>query len=136
MSFIHTTSTASSQPADVKARYSKLPVEALGQESPPLFSLGIQCKKKGAVSLQKHSIIAWAVYVHGRHFNLTERTPPVHVIGDTRPSPFCPTQPDIVTMLSSMIAMLRCALAAWAGSLCCRRLVFAHFDWFYILGTK
>ncbi|KAG8757108.1 hypothetical protein FRC11_004794 [Ceratobasidium sp. 423] len=58
------------------------------------------------------------VYVGGHHFNVSERTPPVQVIGGTQVASFLPMQSDIVTFLSSIIAILKCALAAWAASLC------------------
>ncbi|EUC61172.1 transmembrane protein, putative [Rhizoctonia solani AG-3 Rhs1AP] len=58
------------------------------------------------------------IYIEGHHFNLTERSPIVNVLGGTRVAPFLPMQSDIVTLLSGMIAILKCTLGAWIASLC------------------
>ncbi|KAH7320559.1 hypothetical protein B0J17DRAFT_293893 [Rhizoctonia solani] len=56
-------------------------------------------------------------YVQGRHFNATERTPPVNAIEGTLKAPFNLLQSDVVTILSAMMVVLRCALVAWGTSL-------------------
>ncbi|KAH7320561.1 hypothetical protein B0J17DRAFT_723831 [Rhizoctonia solani] len=119
-------------------RYSKLSYAPFSLESPPSSNAETFWKTEDTMLIQKQSLMKWintvwtlaihfilsvgvAIfvlnYVQGRHFNLTERTPLVYVISGTRVSPFYPTQSDIVTLLSSIIAILRYALAAWAGSL-------------------
>ncbi|KAL5639017.1 hypothetical protein ACGC1H_003406 [Rhizoctonia solani] len=126
----------------MNARYSNLPYMASDLTSVPLNkSETAPDKSNGEIvtTARRHSFMAWAsavwvmiahlilsagvtifvlAYVEGHHFNLTERSPVVQVLGGTRVAPFAPLQSDIVTFLSSIIAVLKCALAAWAASLC------------------
>ncbi|KAJ1303718.1 hypothetical protein OPQ81_008143 [Rhizoctonia solani] len=127
----------------MEARYSNLshmPFESTLDRWPKDQMLPeTRSKDEGATMAQKNSLIAcispvWTlvvhcilsvgvtvfvlVYVQGRHFNVTQRTPIVQVDGGTRVAPFLPMQSDIVTLLSSLIAILKCALAAWTGLLC------------------
>ncbi|CUA72819.1 Transcription-associated protein 1 [Rhizoctonia solani] len=126
----------------MNARYSNLPYmtsELISVRLTDNETLPNKWDSERAAVDQKHSFMAWAsaawvmiahftlsigitifvlVYVEGHHFNLTERYPVVRVLGGTRIAPFAPMQSDIVTLLSSMIAVLKCALAAWAASLC------------------
>ncbi|CAE6385756.1 unnamed protein product [Rhizoctonia solani] len=57
-------------------------------------------------------------YIDGRHFNLTERSPSVITIEGPHATPFLLTQSDTVTIISSIVAVLKYALTAWAASLC------------------
>ncbi|KAH7320360.1 hypothetical protein B0J17DRAFT_724041 [Rhizoctonia solani] len=63
-------------------------------------------------------------YVHGRHFNVAERTPPVDVVEGRLKASFYLLQSDIVTINSAVIVALRCALMAWGASLIWRVAVF------------
>ncbi|KAH7320566.1 hypothetical protein B0J17DRAFT_772984 [Rhizoctonia solani] len=112
-----------------------IPISVRDNEVPP----DTNWRGDGAIMPSKSSLVAWAsavwvmvahfilsvvvaifvlVYVADHRFNLTERSPLVQVIDGTRVAPFMPMQSDIVTFLSSMIAILKCALTAWAASLC------------------
>ncbi|EUC61173.1 transmembrane protein, putative [Rhizoctonia solani AG-3 Rhs1AP] len=64
------------------------------------------------------------VYVEGSYFNVTERTPLVQVLGGTRATAFRLMQSDVVTFLSGIIALLKCALTTWTASLCWRVAIF------------
>ncbi|KAL5639003.1 hypothetical protein ACGC1H_003392 [Rhizoctonia solani] len=64
------------------------------------------------------------VYIEGSYFNVTERTPLVQVAGGTRATAFRLMQSDVVTLLSGIIAILKCALTAWTTSLCWRVAIF------------
>ncbi|EUC60982.1 transmembrane protein, putative [Rhizoctonia solani AG-3 Rhs1AP] len=105
---------------------------------PSLSSTETSWQKEGITVAQTRTLMTWMgtvwtlamhcvlsvgvtifllAYVEGRHFSPIERSPVVHVVGGTRLAPFCPMQSDIVTILSSIIAILRCALSAWIASL-------------------
>ncbi|CAE7155111.1 unnamed protein product [Rhizoctonia solani] len=95
-----------------------------------------------AWTLVMHGILSVIVtiflfgYVDGRYFSPIERSPLVQVVGGTRLAPFCPMQSDIVTILSSMIAILRTALSAWIASLSCGKLLFAYPNGLRMLDAK
>ncbi|KAH7320564.1 hypothetical protein B0J17DRAFT_772983 [Rhizoctonia solani] len=57
------------------------------------------------------------VYISGRHFNISDRSPLVNIAGGTRDTPFLPAQSDIVTIVSSIIAVLKYTLVAWVATL-------------------
>ncbi|CAE6522673.1 unnamed protein product [Rhizoctonia solani] len=63
-------------------------------------------------------------YIQGRHFNVTERTPPVDVVEGRPRAPFNLLQSDIVTIISSIMVVLRCTLMAWGTPLIWRVAVF------------
>ncbi|CAE7126584.1 unnamed protein product [Rhizoctonia solani] len=124
-------------------RYTNLPYTALESTALPVAEAegrpDITSKDEGAASVPKQSLITWAkaiqamivhcilsvalavfvlVYVDRHHFNLTERYPSINVVDGTQKAPFLPMQSDIVTFLSSILAISKCALTAWAGLLC------------------
>ncbi|KDN45523.1 hypothetical protein RSAG8_04847, partial [Rhizoctonia solani AG-8 WAC10335] len=120
------------------ARYFQLPNIPFDLKSLPSSSGETVWKNDGTTITQRRSCMTWIgtvwtlvmhcilsvgvtifllIYVEGRHFSPIERSPLVHVVGGTRVAPFCPMQSDIVTILSSIIAVLRCALSAWIASL-------------------
>ncbi|CAE7150953.1 unnamed protein product [Rhizoctonia solani] len=126
----------------METRYSSLPYTTFDQTpvSHPKEDISpITNQRSDAPSIpRRYSFVAWGnivlapathfilsvgitifviFYVEGRHFNLTERAPHVNVSGGTRATPFLPTQSDIVTVLSSIIAVSKYALTAWAASL-------------------
>ncbi|KAJ1303717.1 hypothetical protein OPQ81_008142 [Rhizoctonia solani] len=122
----------------MEARYSKLSYLPYDSKSPPRFGGGTYWKDEVS-TVKKSTFSVWVgavwtlvvyfilsvgvsvivpTYAKGRHFNVTERTPFVHTIEGTRVTPFRLMQSDIVTFLSSIISVLKCALAAWAASLC------------------
>ncbi|KAJ1303706.1 hypothetical protein OPQ81_008131 [Rhizoctonia solani] len=63
-------------------------------------------------------------YVKDRSFNVDERSASVQIVGGILHTPFSPLQSDVVTLLSSIIVLLRCVLMAWAGPLCWRAAFF------------
>ncbi|CUA69236.1 hypothetical protein RSOLAG22IIIB_08360 [Rhizoctonia solani] len=63
-------------------------------------------------------------YVDGHHFNVAQRSPPVHTARGTYKAPFNPLQSDVTTALSSAIVVLKCALMAWVTPLIWRVAIF------------
>ncbi|CAE6467113.1 unnamed protein product [Rhizoctonia solani] len=82
-------------------------------------------KSVGAVwALIAHCILSiWVavmvfVLIEGHHFNVTDRSPYVQLDGGTAVAPFLPRQSDIVTLLSSVVAVVKYALVAWIAAIC------------------
>ncbi|CAE6395546.1 unnamed protein product [Rhizoctonia solani] len=83
-----------------------------------IWTLLIHCLLSAALT------IFVLVYVKSRYFNVTDRTPLVQVLAGTRATTFRPMQSDIVTFISGVIAISKCALTAWTASLCWRIAIF------------
>ncbi|CAE6531101.1 unnamed protein product [Rhizoctonia solani] len=129
----------------MEARYSKLSYPLHEFHSYPSFDTEATSQVKGGILQRKPSVFAalgtvWTLalhcalslgaaglvllYAHNHHFNVTKRTPPVDVIEGKQKAPFYLLQSDIVTILSTMIVALRCALMAWGTPLVWRVAVF------------
>ncbi|CAE6449125.1 unnamed protein product [Rhizoctonia solani] len=59
-------------------------------------------------------------YISGTRFSATEHIAHVQTANGALPLPFAPTQPEIVTIISSMIVLQKWALTAWVVPLCWR----------------
>ncbi|KAH7320562.1 hypothetical protein B0J17DRAFT_685165 [Rhizoctonia solani] len=102
------------------------------------LSLDAKQRAQGRAS-QKSSFMAWTgatwamaahctlsiwitimvlVLIEGHHFNVTERSPLVQLVGGATAAPFLPRQSDIVTLLSSIVAGVKYTLVAWIAALC------------------
>ncbi|KAL5638187.1 hypothetical protein ACGC1H_005028 [Rhizoctonia solani] len=64
------------------------------------------------------------IYVDGHHFNVTNRSLPVNTAEGTQKAPFNLLQSDIVTIVSSLIVVLKCALMSWVAPLIWRVAIF------------
>lgn len=71
-------------------------------------------------------IVGLLIYVDGRHFNVTERSPVVPLPGGQtiRLNQYTPLQSDVTTFVSATLVVFRLAATAWASSLCWRSVFF------------
>ncbi|CAE6526224.1 unnamed protein product [Rhizoctonia solani] len=129
----------------MEARYSKLSDPPHEFKSYHSFDTDVISQDGAGTTWKRPSMVSWfftvwplalhcllslgaaglvLLYVQDCHFNVTERTPAVDVVEGKQRAPFNLLQSDVVTILSSIIVVLRCELMAWGTPLIWRVAVF------------
>ncbi|CAE6467099.1 unnamed protein product [Rhizoctonia solani] len=125
----------------MNAGYSKVSNASIEQNSIPSSDVETLDEDKGTTVTRKRPFMSWIgavrtlvlhcilsvgitlfiiLYMSNHHFNVTDHHATVQVVGGTRELPFSLVQSEVVTILSSMVAIHKIALTGWVTLLCWR----------------